>query len=135
MCDWRINPREAQIKKKKMDRVRNNCSHSDNPVASANGRDGRGEGGKRRGDEKRKTVVKGGSVNDISALTYGAWCPADREKEGGGRKEKNGVNRNLSHRSAFEEQCWKGQLFENHFTSATAGQMNSTAIHRALSLG
>lgn len=36
-------------------------------------------------------------------------------------KRELGVNCILSHRSILKEQCWKGQLFEKHFTSAAAG--------------
>ncbi len=44
-----------------MDQLRNNCSYSDSPVTSINGRNRKGRRGekwKRRGDEERKTAVR-----------------------------------------------------------------------------
>ncbi len=70
-------------------------------------------------------------MNDISA-SHSHIEPGVQLSGRMGRMEKKGVNSNLSHRSAFKEHCWKGQLFEKHFTPASAAWLKFTEIQRPL---
>lgn len=90
-----------------MDWRKNNCSYSDNPVASKIGREGQ-TGGKRRGLVQSNTIVKEKTC-ELHFSSGGYIVPGVQMS---GVEGEEVVNCNLSHRSTFKEECWKGQLFE-----------------------